>query len=52
MRRIVGKCVMNVDKKDVMEASCSLQLCAGQKSRNVATVMQRRLSLKQMKPTQ
>ena len=30
--RICGKCVMSVAKKDVVEASGSLQLCAGQKS--------------------
>ena len=28
-RRMCGKCVMRVAKKDVVEASCSLQLCAG-----------------------
>lgn len=32
IRRICGKCVMNIVKQDVMEASGSLQLCAGQKS--------------------
>ena len=32
MRRIVGKCAMNVFKKDVMESSGLLQLCTGQKS--------------------
>ena len=32
IRRIIGKCVMNVFKGDVLEASGSLQLCAGQKS--------------------
>ena len=32
LRRVVGKCVMNVVKTDVVEASGSLQLCAGQKS--------------------
>ena len=32
IRRIIsGKCVMNIAKKDVVEASGSLQLCAGQK---------------------
>ena len=30
IRRIIGKCVMNVSKGDVVEASGSLQLCAGQ----------------------
>ena len=38
LRRIVGKCVMNVAKKDVIEASGSLQLCAGQKSGSEAAV--------------
>ena len=32
LRRVFGKCVMSVTKKDVVEASGSLQLCAGQKS--------------------
>jgi len=32
MRRIIGKCVMNVAKGDVVEASGSLKLCTGQKS--------------------
>jgi hypothetical protein len=32
IRRISAKCVMNFAKKDVVEASGSLQLCAGQKS--------------------
>lgn len=32
MRRIIGKCVMNVAKGDMVEASGSLKLCAGQKS--------------------
>ena len=31
IRRIIGKCVMNVAKKDVIETCGSLQLCAGQK---------------------
>ncbi|CAH3180463.1 unnamed protein product, partial [Porites lobata] len=31
LRRICGKCVMSVVKKDVVDASGSLQLCAGQK---------------------
>ena len=38
MRRIIGKCVMNVVKTDVTEASGSLQLCAGQKLGNEAAV--------------
>ena len=36
LRRICGKCVMSVPKKDVVGASGSLQLCAGQKSRSEA----------------
>ena len=32
IRRIIGKCVMNIAKKDVVEASGSLQLCGGQKT--------------------
>ena len=32
IRRICGKCVMNIAKRDVVDASGSLQLCAGQKS--------------------
>ena len=32
IRRIVGKCVMNIAKGDVVEPSGSLQLCAGPKS--------------------
>ncbi|XP_057293937.1 uncharacterized protein LOC130622497 [Hydractinia symbiolongicarpus] len=31
LRRIMGKCVMAVLKKDVLEAAGNLQLCAGQK---------------------
>ena len=38
MRRIVGKCVMNICKPDVIESSGSLQLCAGQKSGSEAAV--------------
>ena len=38
MRRIIGKCVMNVSKGDVVEASGSLQLHAGQKSGNEADI--------------
>ena len=38
MRRIIGKCVMNVAKGDVVEASGSLLLCAGQKSRSEAAI--------------
>ena len=32
LRRICGECVMSVVKKDVVDASGSLHLCAGQKS--------------------
>ena len=32
IRRMYGKCVMNIAKQDVVEASGSLQLCARQKS--------------------
>ena len=32
LRRICGKCLMSVVNKDVLDASGSLQLCAGQKS--------------------
>ena len=38
IRRICGKCVMMVAKKDVVEASGSLQLCAGQKSGSEAAI--------------
>lgn len=38
LRRICGKCVMNVVKKDVVDASGSLQLCAGQKSGSEAAI--------------
>ena len=38
IRRIIGKCVMNVFKGDVVEASGSLQLCAGQKSGSEAAI--------------
>ena len=38
IRRIIGKCVMNIVKKDVVEASGSLQLCAGQKSGSEAAI--------------
>ena len=38
MRRIIGKCVMNIVKPDVIESSGSLQLCAGQKSGSEAAV--------------
>ena len=38
LKRICGKCVMSVVKKDVRDASGSLQLCAGQKSGSEAAV--------------
>ena len=38
IRRICGKCVMNIAKRDVVEASGSLQLCAGQKSGSEAAI--------------
>lgn len=38
IRRICGKCVMNIAKRDVVEASGSLQLCAGQRSGSEAAI--------------
>ena len=38
IRRVCGKCVMMVAKKDVVEASDSLQLCARQRSGNEAAI--------------
>jgi len=38
IRRICGKCVMMLARKDVVEASGSLQLCAGQKSGSEAAI--------------
>ena len=38
LRRIIGKCVMNIAKKDIVEVSRSLQLCAGQKSGSEAVI--------------
>ncbi|CAB3999685.1 Hypothetical predicted protein [Paramuricea clavata] len=38
IRRISAKCVMSFAKKDVVEASGSLQLCAGQKSGSEAAI--------------
>ena len=38
IRRIIGECVMNIAKKDVVEASGSLQLRAGQNSGSEATI--------------
>ena len=38
IRRIMGKCVMHVTKPDVIDASGSLQVCAGQKSGSEAAI--------------
>ena len=38
LRRIIAKCVMNIARGDVAQASGALQLCAGQKSGNEAAV--------------
>ena len=38
IRRICEKCVMYITKRDVVEASGSLQLCAGQKSGSEAAI--------------
>ena len=38
VRRVISKCVMKVVKPDVMEASGSLQLCAGQPSGSEAAI--------------
>ena len=38
IRRIIGKCVMNIFKGDVVVASGSLQLCAGQNSGSEAAI--------------
>ena len=38
IRRIIGKCVTKVTKREVMDASGSLQVCAGQKSRSEAAI--------------
>ena len=38
IRRICGKCIVIVAKEDVVEASGSLQLCAGQKSGSEAAI--------------
>ena len=38
LRRICGKCIMSVVKKDVVDASGSLHLCAGQKSGSEAAI--------------
>ena len=38
LRRIIGKCVMKVTKPDVIDASGSLQVCAGHKSESEAAI--------------
>ena len=38
IRRIIGKCVMRVTKPDVVDASGSLQVCAGHKSGSEASI--------------
>ena len=38
IRCIIGECVMNIAKKDVVEASGFLQLCAEQKSGSEAAI--------------
>ena len=38
LRRIIGKCVMKVTKPDVIDASGSLQVCAGHKSGSEAAI--------------
>ena len=38
IRRIIGKCVTKVTKRDIIEASSSLQVCAGQKSGSEAAI--------------
>ena len=38
IRRIIGKCVMRVTKPDVVDASGSLQVCAGHKSGSEAAI--------------
>ena len=38
IRRIMGRCVMHVTKSDVIDASGSLQVCAGHKSGNEAAI--------------
>ena len=37
-KRIMGKCVMHVTKPDVIDASGSLQVCAGHKSGSEAAI--------------
>ena len=38
VRRIIGKCVKKVTKQDIIEATGSLQVCAGQKSGSEAAI--------------
>ena len=38
IRRVIGKCVMKVTMEDVLNASGSLQVCAGLRSRSEAAV--------------
>ena len=38
LRRIIGKCVTKVTKPDVIDASGSLQVCAGHKSGSEAAI--------------
>lgn len=38
IRRICGKCVMNITKRDIVKASGLLQLCAGQESGSEAAI--------------
>ena len=38
IKRICGKCVMNIAKRDVVEASGTLSLCAGHKSGSEAAI--------------
>ena len=38
IRRIIGKCVTKVTKREAMDASGSLQVCAGQKSGSEAAI--------------
>ena len=38
IRRVMGKCVMQVTKSDVIDASGSLQMCAGHKSGSEAAI--------------
>ena len=52
IRRIIGKCVINVTKWEVMDASGSLQVCAGQKSgREILKQMRRMRRCSSMRQT-